>query len=88
MTQFSWQPKAENLPTEFAAGWMLFLVCATGAQLGWQKALQYQNEFQKLEVHKTMKAAFQYRETSWLTTEPCHQGFSNLAAHVEVRLME
>jgi hypothetical protein len=34
MTQFSWQPKAENLSTEFAAGWMLFLVCATGAQLG------------------------------------------------------
>ena len=23
-----------NLPTEFTAGWMLFLVCATGAQLG------------------------------------------------------
>ena len=23
-----------NLPTEFTAGWMLFLVCAMGAQLG------------------------------------------------------
>jgi hypothetical protein len=28
MPQFSWQPKAKNPPTEFAAGWMLFLVCA------------------------------------------------------------
>ena len=32
-----WQPKAKNLPTEFTAGWMLLLVCATGAQLGRQR---------------------------------------------------
>jgi len=64
MPQFSWQPKAKNPPTEFAAGWMLFLVCANGARLGRQKALQHQNECQTLEVHKPLKAAFQYRYTS------------------------